>query len=53
LNEVPQLRENTPPRIEIEWVDDGNDAELNIHMDLYEGWGEDFNEINELFKQNF
>jgi len=36
----------------IEWGDDGNDEELNVHMDTYEGWGSDYGETNELILKN-
>lgn len=32
----------------MEWVDDGNDNEMNIHMDIYESWGSDYEEMNDL-----
>jgi len=32
----------------MDWSDDGNNEQLNRLMDKYEGWGSDYNEINEL-----
>ncbi|CAI6343772.1 unnamed protein product [Macrosiphum euphorbiae] len=37
------------PSVEMDWSDDGNNEQLNRLMDKYEGWGSDYDEINELF----
>jgi len=36
----------------MEWGEDGYDEELNVHMDTYEGWGNDYEETNELILNN-
>lgn len=38
---------------EIDWADDETNDLLNKHMDVYEGWGSDFNDINELFLNKY
>jgi len=37
----------------MEWYDDGHDVELNAHMDIYEGWGEDYDDVNEMILNKF
>ena len=37
-----------------DWGDDEDEnAELNIHMDVYEGWGCDYDEVNVLFLKKY
>jgi len=40
------------PSVEMDWSDDGNNEQLYRHMDEYEGWDSDYDEINELFLKN-
>lgn len=36
----------------MEWWNDGNDEEMQMHMDVYEGWGSDYDGINEKMISN-
>ena len=39
----------TQNSVEMDWSDDGYNEQLYRLMENYEGWGSDFDEINELF----
>ncbi|CAI6354446.1 unnamed protein product [Macrosiphum euphorbiae] len=45
---APIRLHTTQPSVEMDWSDDGNNEQLYRLMDKYEGWGSDYDEMNEL-----
>ncbi|CAI6369927.1 unnamed protein product [Macrosiphum euphorbiae] len=45
---APIRLHTTQPSVEMDWSDDGNNEQLYRLIDKYEGWGSDYDEMNEL-----